>query len=362
MIQDERNYGIDSLRIVSMFMIVMLHVLGAGGILSHTVYGTSRYYVFWGIENLILCAVNCYALISGYVGVYSKFKPKNIVMLWLQVEFFSLGIALILYFMFPGVFGLRDIVKSALPVICERYWYFTAYFAMFFFMPFMNRFVCSTPKESLKKFFIAVFVLLSVLPTMADKDVFYTMNGYSALWLMVMYILGAYIRHYGVLQQKRVCFYLGVFGLAIACNWIAKFGLAAISVRILGNESVHTNILLEYTAPTIIVASVMLLCLFSRLKLNRFWLFLVKFLSPLTFGVYLVHMQPMIWAFLGDSPLAWLVELPLHAMIVRFALLVVLIYLVSSMLEWLRRLLFGLLRIDKLVGKLIDKIALTNDK
>ena len=362
MIQNERNYGIDSLRIVSMFMIVMLHVLGAGGILSLSAYGTSRYYCFWSLENLILCAVNCYALISGYVGVYSRFKPKNIVMLWLQVEFFSLGIALFLYFMFPGAFGLRDILKSALPVICERYWYFTAYFTMFFFTPFMNRFVCETPKAALKKFFIAVFVLLSVLPTLADKDVFYTMNGYSALWLMVMYLLGAYIRHYSVLSQKKSAFFMGVFGVAIVCNWIAKFGLAAVSVRLLGNESVHANILLEYTAPTIVVASVMLLCLFSKLRLNRFWLALVKFLSPLTFGVYLVHMQPMIWTLLGDSPLAWLLELPLHAMIARFALLVIVIYLMSSILEWIRRLLFRLLRIDKIVGKLIDKIAFTNDK
>ena len=347
MIQNERNYGIDSLRIVSMFMIVMLHVLGAGGILWHSAYGSSQYYVFWGLENLILCAVNCYALISGYVGVYSKFKPKNIIALWLQVEFFSLGIALVLYFMYPGVFGARDILKSALPVICERYWYFTAYFAMFFFMPFMNRFVLETSKAALKKFFIAVFVLLSVLPTMADKDVFYTMNGYSALWLMIMYLLGAYIRHYNVLSQKRARFYWGVFGIAIVCNWIAKFGLAAVSVRLLGNESVHANILLEYTAPTVIVASVMLLCLFSRWRPNRFWLPLVKFLSPLTFGVYLVHMQPMLWTLLGDSPFAWLLELPLHYMVAWFVLLIVSIYLASSVIEWLRRLLFALFRVDK---------------
>ena len=32
----ERNYGIDLLRLVSMFMVVILHVLGAGGILEAT--------------------------------------------------------------------------------------------------------------------------------------------------------------------------------------------------------------------------------------------------------------------------------------------------------------------------------------
>ena len=31
---EERNYGIDLLRIVSMMMVVLLHVLGQGGILD----------------------------------------------------------------------------------------------------------------------------------------------------------------------------------------------------------------------------------------------------------------------------------------------------------------------------------------
>jgi surface polysaccharide O-acyltransferase-like enzyme len=217
-VENKRNYGVDLLRIVSMFMIVMLHVLGAGGVLSHTSFGMQNYFAAWGLENLALCAVNCYALISGYVGIYSTFRLKNIVALWLQVEFYSLGIALLLYFAFPGVFGVGEIVKSAFPVLFERYWYFTAYFLMFFMTPFMKRFVLETSKQSIMKFFAALFILLSVLPTVVDKDVFYTMNGYSALWLMIMYILGASIRHFGLWQNKKNGFYVGEYGT----KWIKK--------------------------------------------------------------------------------------------------------------------------------------------
>ena len=40
----ERNYGIDFLRIISMFMIVILHILGNGGILASVQIGSSNYH------------------------------------------------------------------------------------------------------------------------------------------------------------------------------------------------------------------------------------------------------------------------------------------------------------------------------
>ena len=70
----ERNYGIDLLRIVSMFLVCILHVLGHGGILNNTTENTVNYNVAWIMNISAYCAVNCYALISGYVGIKSKFK------------------------------------------------------------------------------------------------------------------------------------------------------------------------------------------------------------------------------------------------------------------------------------------------
>jgi surface polysaccharide O-acyltransferase-like enzyme len=262
------------------------------------------------------------------------------------VEFYSLGIALLLYFAFPGVFGVGEIVKSAFPVLFERYWYFTAYFLMFFMTPFMKRFVLETSKQSIMKFFAALFILLSVLPTVVDKDVFYTMNGYSALWLMIMYILGASIRHFGLWQNKKNGFYLAVFASAVACNIVAKYVLAYISIRLTGVESVHTNVLIEYTAPTIIVASVMLLLLFSKFNMNSVAVAFTKFFAPMTFGVYLIHMQPMLWALFGESPFSYIADFPLYKAALLFVAIITTVYLSCSMLEWGRRLLFSLCRVS----------------
>ncbi|MBR6668219.1 MAG: acyltransferase family protein [Clostridia bacterium] len=65
----KRNEGIDLLRCLAMLMVVVLHVLNHGGILESSARGMPVYNAAWLLRAAGTCAVNCYALISGYVGV-----------------------------------------------------------------------------------------------------------------------------------------------------------------------------------------------------------------------------------------------------------------------------------------------------
>ena len=94
-----RNYGLDSLRLLSMFMVTLLHVLGQGGVLKSTTPLSINYEVAWLLEIAAFCAVNCYVLISGYVSIDSTPKALNIVLLWLQVLFYSLVVTLLFTFL-----------------------------------------------------------------------------------------------------------------------------------------------------------------------------------------------------------------------------------------------------------------------
>ena len=44
---NKRNYGIDSLRILSMFYVVILHTLGHGGLLESVKDGTNQFILVW---------------------------------------------------------------------------------------------------------------------------------------------------------------------------------------------------------------------------------------------------------------------------------------------------------------------------
>jgi hypothetical protein len=51
-----------------MLMVVVLHILGQGGVLKTARPLSVEYEIAWFLEILCYCAVNCYALISGYAG------------------------------------------------------------------------------------------------------------------------------------------------------------------------------------------------------------------------------------------------------------------------------------------------------
>lgn len=63
----QRDYGIDLLRIISMLMVPIVHVIGQGGILGTAVPFSIQYESAWMLMSFVLVAVNCFILITGYV-------------------------------------------------------------------------------------------------------------------------------------------------------------------------------------------------------------------------------------------------------------------------------------------------------
>lgn len=64
----ERNHGIELLRIFAMLLAAVLHILKKGGVITASEGNLAAYSTVWLLEAAAYCAVNCYALISGYVG------------------------------------------------------------------------------------------------------------------------------------------------------------------------------------------------------------------------------------------------------------------------------------------------------
>ena len=135
--QSNRNYGIDLLRCVAMALVVMLHTLSRSGLLNNTPTHSLKYEVMWAMEIVAYCAVNVFIIISGYVGLKSRFKLSRILLLWLQVVFYNVLLTLIVSAV-NGSFDKATIIKAFLPVSTDAYWFFTQYFLLCFIMPFVN--------------------------------------------------------------------------------------------------------------------------------------------------------------------------------------------------------------------------------
>ena len=91
-LHSERNHGIELLRIFAMLLAAVLHILKKGGVITASEGNLAAYSTVWLLEAAAYCAVNCYALISGYVGYSDRPKPLRLarcIELWLQVVFYQ---------------------------------------------------------------------------------------------------------------------------------------------------------------------------------------------------------------------------------------------------------------------------------
>ena len=363
--KQERNYGIDLLRIVSMFMVVMLHVIGhAGGMASSQPFLSVKGELIWALEIACYCAVNCYALISGYVGVKAKHKYSNLIYLWLQVLFYSVLSTVIISVVniANGIsISIMDLLKSFFPVATSRYWYFTAYFCLFLFIPILNHVLHTAPRKMLKSGLIAVIVLFCIVDGIQSVRSFGLEGGYSFLWLAVLYLIGGYISKYEVLKKysAKRCFLIYFLCVAIIC--CSRIVIGLLTQWLLGSVR-YENLLLGYQDFFVTACAVCLLIGFSKLKIGAKTAKVISWISPLSFGVYLIHLTPFVWGWLKGR-FAFFADYNVFVTIGLIFAAVIAIYTICMAIDFVRLQVFKLLKIkkfsvwlEKMIGKCITFI------
>lgn len=360
----QRNYGIDILRIFAMYMIVIIHLFVKSKVLSseHSlialVFDTFLY-------SLVLCCVNCYALISGYVGYRknSKYNFGSYFNLWLQVVFYGMVILSILKFTGIVEVSIKNFVEALLPVTRNQYWYFTAYTGVFFIAPAINKMVDSMQEKAIKGFCLICILVFSFYGTFAQNlggDPFGLEEGYSFVWLSVLYMIGAVIKRFQWDQKilryknaKRNLILICIGCVTITTCWYFIVGRAT---RMIVGEAWGNRILMSYVSPTVLCLSICLLILFLSMKLGKRVIALIKFCAPATFGVYLIHMQPLVAKYIISKSFAWIADLPglfptLLVLLVSFAILCVCI-----LIDRMRMLIFKICKINEATEKINMKL------
>lgn len=274
----ERNYGIDLLRLVFMFMICMLHTLGQGGILESCETGSLAYRVFWFLKILSYCAVDGFAIISGYMATDKPRRYEKLADMWFQVFFYSFILTLL--FTVAGVqesWTVRDIIKCAFPVTFGKFWYVSAYFVLFFAIPVLNRFIFTIDETTSKKALVILVVLFSIIGMVADP--FGVQKGYSAIWLMVLYGIGALAKRIKLFETRKSFTLILWWVLCVAFTWGTRVYCG-------------TGRLVNYVSLPVLLSGMILVVLFSRLRMKGT---VIGKLAPLAFGIYLFQLSPVIW-------------------------------------------------------------------
>lgn len=345
---DNRNYGIDLLRLVAMFMVVILHVLGQGGILSEAV--RTQYVMAWFLEIVSYCAVNCYAIISGYVcycDTQKIYNYKRFLSFWFQVFIYSFGITLIAFILNPNAIGIRALLLSLFPIASKQYWYASAYAGLFFVIPWINKLLQSCNQKECSRLVLMLSTVFMLYGTLANKlgDCFSLNGGYSFIWLMILYIVGAWIKKCNIQTyiNKKILM-TGIIG-SIILTWILK---------ILFVENAFANLFISYTSITIIYIAFAFVVIFSKLQLGNYIKKVIKFFSPAAFGVYLIHTHPIIWGHFMAGSFTWILHSSHWLFVIEILISALCIFICCLLIEKARLIIFHFIGINRF----IDQIAI----
>ena len=282
-----RNTSIEIMRLVSMVLIVIHHLIGQG--LGFQFYcGGGKYANIenWTpiiiMESFCIVGVNLFILISGYYSI--KLRSKSVI----KFLFVVLGFVLFHVLVAP----LYDTTITLKHSLCSILFFFsgnTAWFVKSYFILMLSTMIINPALEKISK-----RQLLTVLCILLYVNIYLGFfrlwdineNGYTVSHMILMYIIGCALRKFDFpCRFRRLHFLMGYVGFSIILAVVMIVCLDKIS----GNLEFH---LLGYNNPLIIFSSVSLFCYFSKFK---FYSKNINFLLSGIFGIYLFHQYHPFW-------------------------------------------------------------------
>ena len=284
---DDRIIGVDIAKIVAMLLVVAVHINSYGlPYVGNNPPGLFYLLLRSFLGAIFMACIDIFAMASGYVGIMSSFKLSRIIRLWIQVVFTGLTVLVSLNVFTNVKVQPIHYLNACVPIAKNEYWYMTAYFMLAFVMPVINMGIRSLDEKGLRRVVLLMLGIICGQCFILNFGGLGVANGYSFEWLLVLYLVGAYIRLYNPLCMTNTM----LFACIVVCAVISGWG-----PLLLRNGVVHLPRELgfrDYTSPfTVVIAlCIFVLCLKIQIAPKRTRR-LVGILSSTTLGVYLIHGQ-----------------------------------------------------------------------
>lgn len=306
--KNERQSGIELLRIISMVGVVVHHYKVWGGYNSAVEYPFCWQLVFnqiLGLPGKISCAI--FALITGYFLSTNRKSGwiyyRKICIVIAEMVFYYLVILIIFLITKAVPVSGKDILKSLLPPVYGT-WYAVNYILVYLLAPYLNLLVRALSKKSYLALLMILMVIWCLIPTFFVPTIITTdVYDFGSLdFFLVMYLIGGYLRLYLKPSESNRRY---LWGLLLS---IASLVLSVIVFDVIGVKTGKTSFIANatwfrsYNSPIAIAISVFSLLYFSNLSFsNRF----VNTISGSMLGVYLIHnnfiLRRYIWKVLSPN-------------------------------------------------------------
>ena len=354
-----REANMELLRIVAMLMVITLHCVGRGLLLSNSVISNVNLLLIQFLDSFSLTANSLFILLTGYYYIGKKFNLRKILSLWGKTLFYC-----ILIFTIYSILYLKtNFLNSFFPVFSGAYWFITSYIALYFIMPFLNIAINKFSQKQCKFLIIFLVILMGVIRIIFNPaDLFNS----TFMHIIVIYIIGAYIKKYVKIEPNKQYFIKYVLVAIIFTVAITILNvLVHIIPKTLDVWIIIANILSYFRNCINIILVYMAILLFMKfktinIKSNKLSK-LILYISPSVFSIYIihdnVHLRDMIWQKFSFINLAnsWL-------MIPYIILAILIVFTVCLAIDLIRRGIYTGLKKIKIINKGIQKINEQIDK
>lgn len=287
---DKRNPNFEILRVAAMFLIVVWHYLVHGigfkpiGVADDAV-SVANLVSLELIGCLSKISTNCYILISGYFLITSSAKWSKIPKTWLPIFFYSTVICLLFMAFGSKAISWETFFKSALPIYFDRYWFATRYLALVALAPFLS----VIAKNITRKQHLLLLAVLFVLNFNLLLGQYLSGNN-SLLWFIFLFFAGGYIRLYvktdGKNNYGKYYFLTAtLFTIFYQTKHFYHYSFSSAPFMI----DYHDN-----NGPEFFTALMIFLWTAKRKISGGAVSRIMTRIAPLTFGVYLIHDNPLV--------------------------------------------------------------------
>lgn len=287
--QKQRNTSIEIMRLVSMILIVIHHIVGQGlGFQFYCVGGANCSNIGnWTpiilIESFCIVGVNLFLLISGYYGI--RLRSKGVIK-FLFVVFCFILLHVLAEPLYDTMVTTRHSLSSLLFFFSENSaWFVKSYFVLMLSTMIINPALEKMNKRQLLAFLCILLYVNVYLGFIKHWDI--NESGYTVSQMIFMYVIGHALNEFKIAEMlKKQQFLFGYVFLSVVLAIVMILCLGKIN----GDSEYH---LLGYNNPLVILSSVSLFCFFSKYKCYNMK---INFLLSGTFGIYLFHQYRPFWS------------------------------------------------------------------
>lgn len=326
MAEKQRESAFELLRITAMLMVLVLHVdfvslkaPMAADFVSDPLFAWSRLIP----EEMSVCAVDLFVLISGWFGMRLSFRKAGA--LYGELVFFLFS-GLLMASAGAGrwMWNTTTVLNGLLnPGV---YWFVKAYLILCVTAPLLNDFIGRSDGRTLWRIIGAFVLMQAVFGWYYEGFLF---RGYSPVNFLLLYLLGRAIR----LHSRPVAHISGG-------NWVVAFiFITALQcgfyVWLVAPGKVPNAVLNAYSSPLVIAQAACVLLAFSHM---RFKSGVVNYVATGAFAAYLLHCNPFLFKrWYIDVVRGFHAQYPGIAGVLMIAGYVLLVYLAGLLLESSRR-------------------------